>query len=77
MLRRRAFGRRDRRHRLDALALTWQHQPQEIVLQWARAIGVTDHANKPLDITREPRFNVLRFGEPHPTPRCFIGNRLL
>src|SRR6266446_6383892 len=77
MLCRRASGRRDRRHRLYALALTWQHQPQEIVMQRTRAIRMTNHAHKSLDIAREPRFNVLSFGEPHAKPPCSNANRLL
>src|SRR5260370_42022043 len=77
MLARRASGRRGRRHRLYALALTWQHQPQEIVMQRTRAIRMTNHAHKSLDIAREPRFNVLAFGDPHAKPPCSNGNRLL
>ncbi len=37
-------------------------------MQWASAIRMSDHAHKPLDIAREPRFNVLRFVETHPKP---------
>ena len=77
MLRSRAFGRRHRRHRLHALALTRQHQPQEIVMQWTRAIRVPDHAHKSLDIALKPRFNVLRSGDTHPKPPFSNGNRLL
>ncbi len=68
MLRGRAPRRRDRRHRLYALALTRHHQSQAIVLQRTRTIRVPDHAHKPLDIAREPRFNILRFLQTHPKP---------
>jgi hypothetical protein len=64
MLRRGVFGCRDRRHRLHALALTGQHKPQKIVMQRTRAIRVTNHAHKSLDIAREPRFNVLSSASP-------------
>src|SRR5258708_5194267 len=68
MLRGRAPRRRDRRHRLYALALTWHHQSQAIVVQRTRAIRVPDHPHKPLDIARKPRFNILPFVETHPKP---------
>src|SRR5260221_3775583 len=73
MLRRCPPRRRDRRHRLYALALTRHHQSQAVVMQRNRAIRVPDHADKPLDIAREPRFNVLRFVETHPKPYAPMG----
>jgi hypothetical protein len=68
MLRRRSLGRRDRSHRLYALALAWHDQPRALIAQWTRPIGVSDHAHKPLDIAREPQFNVFRSVETHPKP---------
>jgi hypothetical protein len=68
MLRRRSPGRRDRRHRLYALALARHHQPRTIIAQRTRSIRVPDNANKPLDIARKPQFNVFRAVETHPNP---------
>src|ERR1700726_2538497 len=68
MLRRRSLGRRDRRHRLYALALARHDQPRAIIAQRTCSIRVPDHAHKPLDIAREPKFNVLRSVETHPKP---------
>ena len=37
------------------------------------AIRVPDHARQPLDIAREPCFNVLRFVETIPNPYALMG----
>ncbi len=47
-----------RRHRLDALALALQHQANAIVAQRPGTIRMANHAHKPLDIYRKPRFTV-------------------
>ncbi len=54
VLRRGALGRRERRHRLHALALAGKDQPQDIVVQRTHAIRVPDHAHETLDIAIEP-----------------------
>ena len=59
MLRRRSPRRRDRRHRLYALALTRHHQSHAIVAQRTRSIRVADHSHKPTDIRRKPYFSPL------------------
>ena len=59
MLRRRAMRRRDRRHRLHALALARHHQAGAIIPQRPLAILVANHARKPLDIRRKPQFTVV------------------
>jgi len=50
MLCRGSPGRRDRRHRLHALALARHHQARAIVAKWTRPIRVADHAHKLIDI---------------------------
>src|SRR5215211_3998951 len=70
MLSRSSSRRRDRRHRLDALALHRHHQPGAIVTQWPSPIRVPNHADKTLDIPRKPRFNPLRATETHPNLLC-------
>jgi hypothetical protein len=42
-------------------------------MQRTGRIGIADHGHKPLDISLKPRFNVLRFGDPHPKPYFPIG----
>jgi hypothetical protein len=59
MLGRRAIRRRDRRHRLHALALARHQQPGAIMPQRLLAVLVTNHARKPLDISRKSRFTVV------------------
>src|SRR5215211_8500483 len=76
MLSRSSSRRRDRRHRLDALALHRHHQPGAIVTQWPSPIRVPNHADKTLDIPRKLRFNPLRATETHPNSCVQIGNRL-
>lgn len=44
MLCRGAFGRRDHRRGLNALALARQDQSHEIVMQWTQAITLTSAA---------------------------------
>ena len=69
VLRRRSLRCRDRRHRLDALALARQHQADAIVAQWPGTIRMTNHTNKPLDISRKPRFTVVCCSEIHLCPQ--------
>src|SRR5215203_6276708 len=76
MLSRSSSRRRDRRHRLDALALHRHHQPGARVTQWPSPIRVPNHADKTIDIPRKSRFNPLRATETHPNLLCSIGNRL-
>src|SRR3984957_17721370 len=77
MLRRRSPGRRDRRHRLYALALARHDQSRAIIAQWTRTIRVPDHTHKPIDIAAKPQFNVFRSVETHPKPPlCSSGIRL-
>src|ERR1700674_2708615 len=76
MLCRSSPRRRDRSHRLNALALTRHHQAPAIVAQWPSPIRMPDHAHKTLDIVRKPRFNALRSAENHPNPLYLNGNRL-
>src|SRR6478735_6391672 len=56
------------RDRLDALALTSQHQPSAIIAKWPLSVLVPDHARKSLDILRKPRFAALRPSPIHPQP---------
>jgi hypothetical protein len=65
MLCRRPRRSRPRSHRLHALALAWQHQPGAIITQRANPIGVTNHARKPLHISRKPRLAVVAVIEIH------------
>src|SRR5487761_2240435 len=65
MLRRRPFRRRNRRHRLDALALARHHQAHTIVPQRPGPVGVSNHARQPLDITHKSRFNGFRSSQTH------------
>src|SRR6266481_5223986 len=62
---------RRRRHggdRFDALALTWQHQPGAIITKRLFSVLVPNHARKPLDIRRKPRFTALKRSAVHPQP---------
>src|ERR1700688_916961 len=52
--------------RLDALAPTSQHQPGTIIAKLLFAVLVPDHARKPLDICRKPRFTALKPLAIHP-----------
>jgi hypothetical protein len=54
MLRRRPLGSRDRRQRLDALALARHQQAHTIVPKRCRTIGMTDHARKLANVLRKP-----------------------
>jgi len=76
MLRRCSPGRRDRRHRFNALASDRHHQARAIVTQWAGTIRVPDHAHKTLDVVLKPRFNPLRSPENHPNLLSLYRNRL-
>src|ERR1051326_5412098 len=53
-------GRRHRRNRLNALALTGEYQPRAIVPKRLRSILVPNHAHKALDIRGKPRFTALQ-----------------
>jgi hypothetical protein len=59
VLRRRSLRCRHRRHRLDALALTRQHQTRAIVSQRTGSIRMANHAHKPLDIRRKSKFTAI------------------
>jgi hypothetical protein len=76
MLRRCSPGRRDRRHRFNALTSDRHHQARAIVTQWAGTIRVPDHAHKTIDVVPKPRTNALRFPENHANPLDLNGNRL-
>src|SRR5205807_7699898 len=65
MLRRRPRGSRPRRHRLDALALTRQHQTGAIIAQRTSSVRVANHACQPLNIRRKSCFAVLAVLEIH------------
>jgi hypothetical protein len=65
MLRCRPPRRGNRRHRLNALALARHDQAEAIISQRAGTVCVTNHAHKPLDITRKPRFTVANCWEIH------------
>ena len=65
MLSRCPSRRRHRRHRLDALALARHHQAEAIISQRAGTVRVTNHAHKPLDVSRKPRFTVANDSEIH------------
>jgi hypothetical protein len=41
------------------LALARQHQANAIITQRSSTVRVTNHAHKPLDISRKPRFTVV------------------
>src|SRR5260370_12453884 len=58
MLGRRSPRRRDRRHRLYALALTRHHQSQAGAVQRTSATPPPAHAHNPLPTARTPRFNL-------------------
>ena len=64
--------RRHGRNRLDALALTGQHQPRAIVAKRLRSILVPNHAHKSLDIRDKPRFTALQPLASHPQPSPLI-----
>src|SRR5271154_6991701 len=76
MLRRRAMRRRDRRHRLHALALARHQQTGTIVPQRALAVLVADHTRKPLDIPRKSRFTVVSLSVIHLSP-CESQQKLI
>jgi hypothetical protein len=76
MLRRCSPGRRDRRHRFNALASHRHHQARAIVTQWVGTIRVPDHAHKTIDVVPKPPINALRFPENHLNPLDLNGNRL-
>jgi DNA topoisomerase III len=48
------FRRRNRRHRLDALALARHHQPHAIIAKRFNPIRVPDYARQTLDVRRKP-----------------------
>src|SRR5260370_35602135 len=66
MLRRRPGRRRDRRHRLNTLALARHHQASAVVAQRGDPIGVADHARQALDITRKTPVAAIRTLKTHP-----------
>ena len=45
---------RQRRHRLDALALGGHDEAHAIVAQWSNPIGMADHTRQPVDIRCKP-----------------------
>ena len=73
MLGRRAIRRRDRRHRLHALALAWHQQAGAIMPQRLLAVLVTNHARKPLDIPRKSRFTVVSSSMIHLSPQADVN----
>jgi hypothetical protein len=73
MLRRRTMRRRQRCHRLHALALGWKHQSSAIVPQRPGPVGMPDHAHKTLDVRRKPRFTVIRFSIIYRSPSAEVN----
>ena len=73
MLRRRAMRRRDRRHRLNALALARHQQAGAIMPQRFLAVLVANHARKPLDIPRKSRFTVVSSSVIHLSPQADVN----
>ena len=59
MLRRRPLRRRNRRHRLNALALARHHQTQAIIAKRLGPVRMPDHARERLHIGRKPRFTIV------------------
>src|ERR1035437_4485186 len=76
VLRRRSLRGRHRRHRLDALALARQHQANAIVTQRPSTVSMANHAHKPLDIPRKPRFTVVCCSEIHINPHLLMSESL-
>jgi len=70
VLRRRPRRGRFRSHRLDALALAWQHQAHAIVAQRSGPVGVANDAHKAIDIGRKPRFTVIPASQIHRRPHA-------
>jgi len=68
VLRRHPGGRRQRRHRLDALALSRHQQPEAVIVQRRRPVSMADHLNKPLDIDRKARFTPITSQVVHHNP---------
>ena len=68
VLRRHPGGRRQRRHRLDALALSRHQQPEAVIPQRRRPVSMADHLNKPLDINRKARFTPISSQVVHHNP---------
>jgi hypothetical protein len=60
MLRRHPRRRRHRRQGLHALALAGHQQPQAIIPQRPRPVGMADHPDETLDICRKARFTAFR-----------------
>jgi hypothetical protein len=60
MLCRGSFWRRNRRHRLDALAFARHHQTGAIILKRLGPVRMANHARQPFDIRHKPRFTFLR-----------------
>jgi len=69
MLARNPLRRRDRRHRLDALALTREQQAYAIGLKRGHAIRVADNACQFLDEGREASFAPVCQSATHLSPR--------
>ena len=70
MLGGRAIRRRDRRHRLNALALARHQQAGAIMQQRFLAVFVANHARKPLDIPRKSRFTGVSSSMIHLSPQA-------
>src|ERR1700716_21770 len=68
MLHRSSGRRRDRGHRLYALAALRRQKPRAIISQRRRSIRVPDYPRQPLDIHRKPRFTVFQDLATHISP---------
>ena len=62
--------RRDRRHRLDALALQGPVKPDAVIPQRSRPVGMADHPDQRLDIGLEARLAPLAAQICHETLAC-------
>ena len=61
-------GRRDRRNRLDTLALARHHQADAIIPQRPRPVGMADYAHKSLNIRAKARCTAVCSSVTHPSP---------
>src|SRR4030088_436581 len=68
MLHRSSGRRRDRGHRLYALAALRRQKPRAIISQRRRSIRVPDYPRQPLDIHSKPRFTVFQDLATHISP---------
>src|SRR4051794_23076510 len=73
MLGRRAMRRRDRRHRLNALALARHQQAGAIMPQRFLTVLVPNHTRKPLDISHKSRFTVVSSSVIHLSPQADVN----